>query len=136
MVRGEFRRIDYEEFVKPGQTVRYFLRAKEFIQYRFTGRNARIQSENQEEGLIRGKGYFKCLVHYGINEIDLDEHEFDYEMEFKDTKAFLRIKNIYSFKTDPNDNTLAFGPQTEKDAKNTLKLCFKPMAEEYFSFVK
>lgn len=115
---------------------RSFLKARQWFLYRLEGQNSKIIKESQEEGIIQGKGFLICRVPYGVDQVDTEFHEFNYEFQLKDKTASVQFTNIYSYSKDPNDITIAYGPRNERQAKITIKKCFEPLAEDLFGYIQ
>jgi hypothetical protein len=115
---------------------RSYLKAKQWFEYRLEGNNSKILYENQEEGVIRGKGFLLCRVPYGVDQVDVEFHEFDYDFRLVNKTVSIQFSNIYSYSKDPNDITISYGPRSEREAKITIRKCFEPLAEDLFGYIQ
>jgi len=116
--------------------VRSYLKAKQWFQYRLEGKDSKILYENKEEGKIRGKGFLVCRVPYGVDQVDVEFHEFDYEFLIVEKTATVHFTNIYSYSKDPNDILISYGPRNPREAKITIRKCFEPLAEDLFGYIQ
>lgn len=126
-----------QEHENPKYTAsRSFLKAKQWFNYRLEGNKAKITYEDQENGIVRGTGFFQCRVPYGVGEVDVEFHEFGYNFQLQDKKARVEFFNIYSYSRDPNDITISYGPRNEREARITIRKCFEPLAEDLFGYIQ
>ncbi|WCL49721.1 DUF4468 domain-containing protein [Leptospira sp. GIMC2001] len=123
----EFRKLDKN---------RSFLKAKQWFNYRLDGTKAVVLLEDQGQGILKGKAVFECRVPYGVEEVDVNNHEFQYTLQISDNKAQIEFENIYSYSRDPNDITISYGPRNEREAMITIRICFMPLAEDLFNYIQ
>jgi hypothetical protein len=136
LVSSEERKLFREVESKNLQAKRSFLKAKQWFTYRLEGKNAQINIDLPEQGKLEGSGFFQCRVPYGVEEVDVQFHEFHYKFQLIESKANILIEDIYSYSKDPNEIIISYGPRTKKEAVTTIRLCFDPLVEDLFSFIQ
>jgi hypothetical protein len=136
LVSSNERKLFREAESKNFQAKRSYLKAKQWFTYRLEGKNAKVNLDLPEQGKIEGTGFFQCRVPYGVEEVDVQFHEFQYKFQLVESKANILIEDIYSYSKDPNEITISYGPRTKKEAVTTIRLCFDPLVEDLFAFIQ
>ncbi|MDF3822072.1 DUF4468 domain-containing protein [Leptospira sp. 96542] len=136
IVSSKFRATEDSRENKAYQKAKSFVKARQWLEYRFIPEMSQVNLENPDTGEIAGYGLIKCYVPYGIGEVDANEHEFEYKITVGDGSAKITVSKIFSFIRDPNDIILNYGPKTERVATVTIRSCFRPLMDEFFEYIK
>ncbi|PJE03418.1 MAG: hypothetical protein CK427_05275 [Leptospira sp.] len=136
LVSSEERKFSQESVNKSYTAKRSFLKAKQWFTYRLEGAKSKIILDSPSEGKLEGIGFLKCRVPYGVEEVDVEFHEFKYKFQLNEPKVTFSVEDIYSYSLDPNDIVISYGPRNKREAVATIRLCFEPLAEDLFTYIQ
>ena len=136
LVSSEERKFSQEIENKNYTAKRSFLKAKQWFTYRLESKKSKILIDDPNMGVLEGVGFLRCRVPYGVEEVDVEFHEFKYKFHLKDTKASFSVEDIYSYSTDPNDIVISYGPRDKREANATIRMCFEPLFEDLFTYIQ
>ncbi|NCN10061.1 MAG: DUF4468 domain-containing protein [Leptospira sp.] len=136
LVSSDERKFSQEYESKTYTAQRSFLKAKQWFTYRLGDKKSKILVEDPNLGKLEGTGFIRCRVPYGVEEVDVEFHEFKYKFQLKDTKASFSVEDIYSYSLDPSEIVISYGPRNKREAVATIRLCFEPLAEDLFTYIQ